>query len=133
MIKKFSVRPFFGHDCNSHDGFNNGCYLEEIEVMAQDETQAIVRAMAVYRKTIGNYQLLKDKKSHDTCFFNTGDTSGFYIETYYADDNGDELTESEWMDQNETEEYGSYSYQYVEFSEVTEIKSDLKKYATTNI
>jgi len=116
----YSVRPYFGHDCNSYDGFNNGYYLEPIEVVAKDEDQAVVRAMAVYRRTIGNYELLKEKKSHDTDFFNNGDQSGFYVETCFSDDDGNELTEEEWLSQNENDEVGSYSYQYVSFDEVTQ-------------
>jgi hypothetical protein len=40
-MNTYIIRPYYAYDCNSVEGFNNGCYLDEIEVEADSEDYAI--------------------------------------------------------------------------------------------
>ena len=39
-MNTYIIRPYYGHDCDSTMGFNNGNYITEITVKAEDEDQA---------------------------------------------------------------------------------------------
>lgn len=47
-MNTYIVRPYWGYDCDSVQGFNNGTYLDGIEVQAKDENEAIDKAMDHY-------------------------------------------------------------------------------------
>lgn len=53
MVTTYIVRPYYGYDCNSWDGFNNGNYLDDIEVVAEDSAEAITKAIEFYIKEFG--------------------------------------------------------------------------------
>lgn len=113
--KAYVVRPYFGHDCNSFDGFNNGNYLDPIEVRADSPEQATVRAMALYRNADADRR----------CYFRSIDNiyefgdSSFYFEGPYFDDNSNEISFDQFCDLNENgDDRGGYLYQYIDFGDV---------------
>ena len=48
-MKTYTFRPYFGHDCDSEMGFNNGYYLDEISVQAPNEATAIEQVITLLR------------------------------------------------------------------------------------
>ncbi len=48
---EFEIRPYYGHDCNSWDGFNDGYYLDPIIVDAPDADTARLIAFDQYIQT----------------------------------------------------------------------------------
>lgn len=98
-MKKYIVRPYFGSDCDSENGFNNGYYLDDIEVMANNETTAIEKAMSQYIKN------------------NDIDLEKVEINGYF----GDNTIYHEYAHKENTEtNESSYLYQYVDFNEIVE-------------
>lgn len=115
-MRTYTVRPYFGHDCNSDSGFNNGYYLDDITVVAASEEDAIGRAMQAY---ITDHPLTTDQEV-DGHF---GDGTIYWI-TCYNDGNGNEISEQAYNDLMDTDpDEGGYLYQYIDFNNV-EVESE---------
>ncbi len=109
---KYIIRPYYGHDCDSTSGFNNGHYLDEIEIDARDEGDAIERAIEIFlseNTSAGNM-------SRDS--YMGGDH--LYLEYAYSDSDGSDITRERYIELNESgDDVGGYLYQYISFAEVT--------------
>lgn len=106
-MKQYTIRPYFGHDCNSWDGFNNGHYLDEIEVNASNEYEAIELAMSQFEKENANVS-----KWEKNGFF--GENT-FYIEFSHTEGNGNDI------DPNDIDDNSCYLYQYISFECIEEV------------
>ena len=115
-MKTFTIRPYFGHDCNSHDGFNNGCYLDDILIEAEDEYAAVklARLQLLDQFTLPEF----DSEDEDqACIGSGGDT---YILSWITDYsyNGESISKDEYeaLLENEFESDNlGYLYQYIDF------------------
>jgi hypothetical protein len=126
-MPKFIVRPYFGHDCNSDSGFNDGNYLPAIEVDADDESAAITAAMAMF---------MKDQTAPEGLEIDGGFGDGtLYWETahrYVTEDGteyddvadiplGDADTAIEPENGNMARDFETfYLYRFIDFNDVTE-------------
>lgn len=120
-MQTYIVRPYFGHDCNSWDGFNNGHYLDDITVSADSPEDAIEQAMKQFiHDPIASEIIDKPKAEIDGHF----GESTIYWEYCYTDGEGNEITEAEFQDLNEDAEVGGYLYQYIDFNNVEEINTN---------
>lgn len=113
-MPKFIVRPYFGHDCDSESGFNNGHYLNGIEVDADTEESAIENVLDGFIRN--NIATGTKYEVHGTFGDNT-----LYWETCYNDGKGNEITEDEYSTLNENDSTGGYCYQYIDFNDVSEV------------
>jgi hypothetical protein len=112
-MNTYTVRPYFGHDCNSWDGFNNGYYLEEMTVKADSEQDAIDKAM--------HLAIERGLAPMEACADTLGDAT-LYWETCYSDGEGNEVSKEQWLELNEDDsEVGGYLYQYLDFSDVQQV------------
>lgn len=110
----YIVRPYFGHDCDSEQGFNNGYYLPEIRVDALTEEDAIDKAMEQYiaemegtRRDVSAWE--RDGESGDWTLYREFDH-------VYLDQDGNECD----SDAPDAEVY--YLYQYIDFSAAELVK-----------
>jgi hypothetical protein len=94
-VRHYTIRPYFGFDCDSVNGFNNGHYLDEIVVEASSEEEAITLAMDKYIE------------------INKLDMSRIEQDGWF----GEGTLYSEERDAEDSEEY---TYQYVCFNSVKE-------------
>lgn len=109
-MPKYIVRPYYGYDCNSWNGFNNGYYLDEIEVIAENEEAASEQAMSDFIKKNSKIAV-KDDNSLD----HLGDYTKAWI-TSYSNGEG-EITRTEYEELTENDsDLGGYCYQYIDFA-----------------
>ena len=94
-MKTFIIRPYYGHDCNSVDGFNDGHYLNEVEVDADSEDAAIEQCIAKQKTELGAVEYLDHIGDFDTVAWITD-----YIDEVDEDGNRE------------------YLYKYVDFGDV---------------
>lgn len=117
-MKTYQVRPYFGHDCDSVSGWNNGYYLDEIYVKADSPEEASEKAMEEYCK---EYNIPLDKDDNEM-----GDFMISNIKSY-SDPDGNEITKEEFEEAYENdpdrhEDYG-YTYEYIDFAaDVAEVE-----------
>lgn len=97
-MKLYTIRPYFGHDCNSWDGFNSGYYLESISVHAENESDAIGKAMIEFRLENPEFNKFRDD-------------SHFGDDNLYLESNHDTI-----FDESGDEIESQYTYQYVSFA-----------------
>ena len=112
-MKRYKVTPYYGFDCDSKNGFNNGHYLEEITVEAVDEFHASEAAIEKFCR------LTKGFKNQDECEMFQADF-GISTITGYYDNDGNELTK-EQIEDMEGDEY-TYRYTYVDFNKVDQVR-----------
>ena len=101
-MNTYIIRPYFGHDCNSVDGFNNGCYLDEVEVTANSEDDAIEQCIAKQKASLGAVEYLDHIGDFDTVAWITD-----YCDGVAADDHN-----------NDDDANREYLYEYIDFSDV---------------
>lgn len=95
-MNTYIIRPYYGHDCSSVDGFNNGCYLDEIEVEAASEDDAIEQCIFKQMESLPkDTEYLDHIGDFDTVAWITD-----YCEVVADDDNRE------------------YLYKYLDFSDV---------------
>jgi hypothetical protein len=98
------IRRYYGHDCDSVSGFNDGRYLDDgIEV--SDESEALQACIDALSERYGPSSVVS-----------LADSSATLITGYY-DGDGNELDQDEWEQLNGNG-LGSYSYVFVSW-EVT--------------
>ena len=114
-MNKYLVRPYYGHDCNSWDGFNNGCFIDEIEVTAPDEETAKDLALDQYLsdQTDVDRSLIEKNPSH------MGDNT-LYTETIHVDADGNGISKDDY----DHDKGHGFLYQYIDFNEVRESDND---------
>jgi len=49
-MNTYLVRPYYGFDCDSENGFNDGYYFAPVSVQAKDEIHAALKARALWLK-----------------------------------------------------------------------------------
>ena len=98
----YIIRPYYGYDCNSVDGFNNGCYLDEIEVTANSEDDAIEQCIT----------LQKESLPKETEYLDFGDFNTVSWVTDYCDGATDDTNIDDDDDNCE------YLYKYIDFGDV---------------
>ena len=109
-MNKYVIRPYFAHDCDSFNGFNNGYYLDDVIIMAINADEARTQALDSYVQGLDNTDDIST------------DVYGEYTvscEFGYTDGAGNDITEAEYMENSDNEGYG-HMYQYVSFDEVHE-------------
>lgn len=117
-MNTYIVRPYYGYDCNSRDGFNNGHYLDELYIDAESEEDAIDKAMTAFKLEDRGILVTDDPED-------LGDTCLAWI-TCYVDDDGNDVPKTEWENLNESAEVGGYLYQYIDFGDVRLTKENNK-------
>lgn len=114
-MPNYIVRPYFGHDCNSWDGFNNGHYLDAIQVTADSPEEASCLAEDLFRAENPRLVLRESEDSSDLFH------DGLDWVNAYVDSDGNYITYEQWMELNDGDaEVGGYTYQFVNFYDVTE-------------
>jgi hypothetical protein len=111
-MTKFIVRPYFGYDCDSEMGFNNGCYLNEITVKADNEHAAIEQAMNHIQQTNPSDHWEEDSHMGDNYLYREFDH-------VWRDQEGNEYQDEEAIPAG-TETNIYYRCQYIDFSDVKE-------------
>lgn len=119
-MKTFIVRPYFGHDCDSESGFNNGHYMDEIEVSVSDESDAMDKAMELVKAEFLTDPSEWSNESHmgeDVLYSEFGHA--------WFDSEGNEYSSEDDLPLDpDTEEpieaEYHYRYQYIDFSDVKE-------------
>ena len=98
------IRRYFGFDCDSTSGFNNGCYIDQspIEVVSEDH------AMELCLEFLGSDFDLREVSPEES-------DNGYTLITGYYDDEGNTLTESEFLELNENTDSGAWRYVFVNF------------------
>lgn len=112
-MNTYIIRPYYGYDCNSEMGFNNGNYLDSIEIMAWNEQEAIEKAIAWYVENTYP-DGLPECIQRDSFF---GDNT-LYEEFSYNDKDGKEISQAEYQALDESEQ-GGYLYKYIDFTDIT--------------
>ncbi len=118
----YIVRPYYGHDCDSEMGFNNGAYLDPIEVEADDEDTAAAKAMDNYiAETYPNG--VPDDVELDG---HTGDWT-IYRAHSYVDNAGADITAEQYNDLDDDKRDGAgYLYEFLDFSQDVTLKGNDK-------
>ena len=104
------IRRYYGYDCNSIQGFNDGRYIDAdfVEVPSLDAAfeackTALRDAVGVSYECGNTIPLVKTE-------------NGFEAVTGYYDTRGNPLTHGEYLDLcDDDDTAGSYRYQYVNF------------------
>lgn len=114
-MNTYTIRPYFGYDCNSDQGFNDGRYLDEIEVEAESEDAAIDVAIRMF-------------KAADPTWGTGYDNSQFQDDVLYRefdhmwrDSDGNEIPETGTDDNCYRECF--FRYQYISFDEVSHVRT----------
>ena len=100
-MQTFIIKPYYGHDCNSVDGFNDGYYLDEVEVQAIDEDAAIEQCIAKQKVALPK----------DTEYLDFDENSVTWITDYC-----DAVTEDDNSDDDD--DHREYLYKYIDFGDV---------------
>lgn len=101
------IRRYYGYDCESVMGFNNGSYVDDEPIEVKNEEIAFI--------------LCKDALAErwDLTKFTTEDLElqddGIQLITGYYDDEGNEITRDKFLELNFDEERGSYRYVFVNY------------------
>lgn len=115
-MKTYIIRPYFGYDCSSEAGFNNGNYLEEMEVEAEDEDSAVATAMARYLEEQSTRPANLEVDSH----FGDGTLYWEHSHTWTAENGAEYSSEDEVPIDPDTEQPAecevSYLYKYIDFN-----------------
>lgn len=112
MIK---IRRYCGYDCDSINGFNNGYYVDDEPIEAADEADAMRLCLEAMAER-WNTRNADNTRSED---FEELD-NGYQLITGYYDNDGNPFTRAQFIDANENEETGSYSYVYVTYEVVND-------------
>ena len=116
MKDQIKYRLYYGHDCNSVDGFNDGYYIDE-DTHTDTIEEACNRAKIELKKRYGSHINIEEQDG--------GESSSFQLITGYYDNDGNDLTKEAFTELNENEEAGSYLYVYISIEiEHDPIKSD---------
>lgn len=120
---KFIVRPYYRYDCDSESGFNNGHYLDPMEVEAESEDDAAETALLKFKRENTQVAVWYNDDAVD----GLGDFTIAWI-VAYNDGDGNEISRAEFESLNENDEIGGYSYRYIDFSaDVSEATGDALK------
>ena len=111
MKKKYKVTPYFGRDCNSHDGFNNGLWIAYYTVEADSPEDASTKAMAKY------IEEHPDVAEHFKDDSHMGDWV-LYSEFGHNDGEGNEIKPEDFDGDNDSH---GYLYQYIDFGQSVEV------------
>ncbi len=98
------IRRYFGHDCDSINGFNNGYYIDDEPIQCADYAEAERLCIEAAKEYIGEGPYEND---------NNTEMPIIQVTTGYYDDQGNEVTAERFSELNENEECGSYRYQYI--------------------
>jgi len=105
-VKK--IRRYYGHDCDSIMGFNNGYYIDDNDIQVTDIDDAFKKCKKWILK---NY---KCKKSDLTELDN-----GYELITGYYDNDGNDITQKQFNELNDIDsDDGAYRYIYVTFESI---------------
>lgn len=104
------IRLYYGYDCNSIMGFNDGTYLDEMEVTDDHAAMEACKRVLLDRWNIP-----------ETEFESMDD--GYQITTGYFDNDGNKMTMDAWIEANESDDAGSYRYVYVTY-EILEVSNE---------
>jgi hypothetical protein len=98
------IRRYYGFDCDSVMGFNNGSYVDDefIEVASHEEAMQLC------------LEALKECWNIDKASLEEQD-NGYEFTTGYYDNDGNDISREEFLERNENEEYGSWRYVYVTY------------------
>lgn len=107
-MKVFKVRPYHGHDCDSVNGFNNGSFLNTIIVRAENEDEAIDKAIQnlIERWSIdmNKWELNPSHMSDNT----------LYYEYPITDEEGNEVDQASAEFEFDEDKH-FYRYEYITF------------------
>jgi hypothetical protein len=97
------IRRYYGHDCDSVMGFNNGYYIDDKPLKVKGHSEAMKACLDALIEywTISNDDLFELDNGYE------------FIIAYY-DPDGNEITRDQFLDNNDNEEY-SYRYVYVTY------------------
>jgi hypothetical protein len=98
------IRRYYGSDCNSVDGFNNGYYIDDDCIETSDPMKSCMEAL------VDLWTLNNDPDDL------TELENGYEFIIGYFDKNGKELTRKQYLARDR--ESDSYRYVYVTFEEV---------------
>jgi hypothetical protein len=99
------IRRYYGHDCDSVSGFNDGYYLDDEFVEVKNHAEA----ERLCKEALAERWACKDKDLEDI------DGTCFQLTTGYYDNDGNDLTRDAWIEANEDKETGCYRYVYVSY------------------
>jgi len=107
------IRRYYGYDCDSEQGFNNGYYVDDepIEVDNHDEAFSLCRSALGERWDLSKF-------SEDDWEYHVDDTA--QLITSYHDDEGNEITRDKFLELNSDEERGGYRYVFVNYEVISE-------------
>lgn len=99
------VRRYYGFDCNSWDGFNNGRYIDAdyIDVDSIDAAEELCRAF------------LRSEYGDDVEIIEMDSGDAFQVITGYYDEDGNDLTKSQYEKRCMDNKEASYRYVYVSY------------------
>lgn len=103
-MKKTKYRFYYGYDCDSVNGFNNGYYLEDIDRLMTEE-EAFNHCKACLKSLWGKASPLEEWEN------------GYQLITGFYDIEGNDISESQFEELCD-DDAASYSYVYVTY-EVT--------------
>lgn len=99
------IRRYYGHDCGSDSGFNDGYYLDREPIEVKDEEEAMklcLESLVELRGEVDEEELEEDD-------------DGFTLTTGYYDDSGKSLTREQYQEAEEGT--AGYRYVFVNFTE----------------
>lgn len=105
------IRRYYGHDCNSNMGFNDGYYVDSEPIEVKDETEAMEACLKALSGLRGIP--LEDLKAGVPGL--SEDDDGYTLITMYSDDEGNSITAEQYAALNENEEAGGYLYVFVNY------------------
>ena len=101
------IRRYYGFDCDSVNGFNNGYYIDSNPIEVKDYKEAHKKCVEII---LENWKCSKKDISDD----NSSDYPIVELITGFFNDNGSNISESEYEELTERDEFAaSYSYVYV--------------------
>lgn len=121
-MQAYIVRPYFGHDCDSENGFNDGYYLPAIVVQAEDADDAVTQAMTQY---VADHSIGEAEVGG---WFGKSAIYAEFDHTWTGPDGTEYVNESEIPEDPDTgdpiECVGNYRYQYIDFSADVSLMTD---------
>lgn len=119
-MKKYTIRPYYGYDCNSDSGFNNGTYLDTFIVEAESESEAACIAAERYYAE----EFTERSDVPERC---KAEVNGHWGDgtIYYEFDHIWYVGDEEFHEEPECDAECTYLYKYIDFNDV-ELMGELK-------
>lgn len=99
------IRRYLGYGCVSVNGFNNGHYIDDEPIECADYAEAERLCTEALQEYVGTDVKCEDQGQYELPIVEAV--------TGYFDDEGNEISETEFQVMNENEEAGSWRYVYV--------------------